>query len=173
MAKSGRKGLYEYWISKEGLLKVEGWARDGATDKIIAKKIGITPATVAEWKKRFPKFAESLKRGKEIVDREVENALLKSAKGYDYEEVESRLDKDTGEMVVVRRTVKHVPASTTAQIFWLKNRKPQDYREKQEVELSGKVDFNTIWGDVGERLVNADKQRADAADKGQDQKESI
>ena len=72
-----RKGKYHDWITKEGLLKIEGWARDGLTDKQIAHNIGITEQTLNNWKKRFPSLFEALKRGKEVIDRQVENALLK------------------------------------------------------------------------------------------------
>lgn len=78
---------YQQWIEPEGLLKVEGWARDGLTDEQIAENIGITAATLYDWKKKFFEFSEALKKGKEVVDRQVENALLKRALGYSYTEV--------------------------------------------------------------------------------------
>lgn len=80
------KGKYKEWLTPEGLLKLEGWARDGLTDKQIAENIGITEQTLNVWKKSYPSFSESLKRGKEVVDRQVENALLKRALGYTYNE---------------------------------------------------------------------------------------
>ena len=80
------KGKYADWITPEGLLKIEGWARDGLIDEQIAQNIGIRATTLYEWKKRFPQFSEALKRGKEIVDIMVENALLKRALGYSYTE---------------------------------------------------------------------------------------
>lgn len=91
------KGKYEYWLSPEGLLKLEGWARDGLIDEQIAKNIGINPATLYEWKKKYSKISESLKKGKEIVDIQVENALLKRALGYSYKEVTKERLIDTGQ----------------------------------------------------------------------------
>lgn len=120
------KGKYEYWLTPEGLIKLEGWARDGLTDEQIAKNMKISPATLYNWKKDHLEILESLKKGKEVVDYEVENALLKRALGYTVKE--EKLTKD-GELVEVE---KEVPGDVTAQIFWLKNRKPDAWRDKPE-----------------------------------------
>ena len=77
------KGKYIDWIEPEGLLKLEGWARDGLVDEQIAQNIGIAASTLYEWKKQYPEISEALKKGKEVVDRQVENALLKRALGYE------------------------------------------------------------------------------------------
>lgn len=131
------KGKYEYWITPEGLLKIEGWARDGLTDAQIAENIGIRAGTLYDWKNRFPDISETLKRGKEVVDRQVENALLKRALGYTYQETtrERALNPDTGEigLTVTKVVTKQVVPDTTAQIFWLKNRKPEIWRDKREI----------------------------------------
>lgn len=144
----GSHGKYGAWIAPEGLLKIQGWARDGLSDKQIAHNIGITQTTLYEWQKRFPELSEALKKGKEVVDREVENALLKRALGYEYDEVtqEPVTDKDTGitEMRVTKRVTKQIVPDVTAQIFWLKNRKPDEFRDKRDVELSGSVDLGSI-----------------------------
>jgi hypothetical protein len=100
------KGKYEKWLKEENLLLLEGWARDGLTDEQIAKNIGITVSTFYEWKKKYSEISESLKKGKEVVDYQVENALLSSA----------------------------LEGNTTAQIFWLKNRRPDKWRDKQKEE---------------------------------------
>lgn len=121
------KRKYEYWLTPEGLIKLEGWARDGLTDEQIAKNIGINRDTLYRWKKAYPDFSDALKRGKEVIDRQVENALLKRALGYTYDEVTF---EDGVEVKCVRKQV--VP-DTTAQIFWLKNRKPEDWRDKREI----------------------------------------
>ena len=121
------KRKYEYWLTPEGLIKLEGWARDGLTDDQIAKNIGINRDTLYRWKKAHSDISDALKRGKEVIDRQVENALLKRALGYTYEEV--TFDGD----VEVKRVVKQVVPDTTAQIFWLKNRKPEDWRDKREI----------------------------------------
>lgn len=120
------KGKYEYWLTPEGLIKLEGWARDGLTDEQIASNMGIRRETLIDWKKKYPNISNTLKRGKEVVDYEVENALLKRALGYTVKE--EKLTKD-GMVVELER---EVPGDVTAQIFWLKNRKPDAWRDKPE-----------------------------------------
>jgi len=133
-----RKGKYHDWITKEGLLKIEGWARDGLTDKQIAHNIGITEQTLNNWKKRFPSLFEALKRGKEVIDRQVENALLKRALGYEYEEIKQIIEKDEKgrDRKRVEKITRHVVPDTAAQIFWLKNRKPHEWRDRREIETN-------------------------------------
>lgn len=118
------KGRYLEWIAEDGLQRIEQWARDGLTEEQIAGNIGICRDTLNEWKKRFPAISDALKRGKAPVDFEVENALLKRACGYEYEE--KRTDA-TGNTVTITR---HVPPDVAAGIFWLKNRRPDRWREK-------------------------------------------
>lgn len=125
------KGKFEYWITEEGLLLIEGWARDGLTDEQIAENIGIKRQTIYDWKKRFPDISDALKKGKEVIDRQVENALLKAALGYEYEE--DGMTKDGH----VRSLKRIAHPNTTALIFWLKNRKPKQWRDKQDIEHSG------------------------------------
>ena len=79
-----KKGKYRDWITEEGLLLIEGWARDGLTDEQIAHNIGIRRETLCVWKNKYPNISNALKKGKEVVDRQVENALLKRALGYEY-----------------------------------------------------------------------------------------
>lgn len=95
-------GKFQYWRSADGLILLQGWARDGLTDAQIAHNCGIRVCTLYDWKNKYPEISDALKKGKEIVDFEVENALLKRAKQGD----------------------------VTAQIFWLKNRRPEKWRDK-------------------------------------------
>jgi transposase-like protein len=140
------KPKYEEWLTEEGLLLIEGWARDGLTDEQISHNMGINPSTLYDWKKKHPKISEALKRGKEVVDRQVENALLKKALGYRYDEVVYEDGKE------VRRITKEVQPDTTALIFWLKNRKPAEWRDKQNIEHSGPdggaIQFISVTPDV-------------------------
>lgn len=115
------------WLEKDKLILLEGWARDGLTDEQIAKNMGIATSTFYEWKKKEKEFSKSLKKGKEVVDFEVENALLKRALGYEYEE-------ETYENgILTKKVKKQVAPDTTAQIFWLKNRQVKKWRDKVEV----------------------------------------
>ena len=145
-------GKYKYWISKEGLMLLEGWARDGLTDKQIANKIGISEKTLYEWKKKYGELCKSLKRGKEVIDRQVENALLKRALGYTYDEITECTDDKgrTSTKVITKQVIPDV----TAQIFWLKNRKPDKWREKRELEVN-----NEQQSSVMNELINSLKQR--------------
>ena len=132
------KGKYAEWLEPDKLLIIEGWARDGLVDEQIAKNIGINPATLYVWKQKYPEFSDALKKGKEVVDREVENALLKRALGYEY--TETKIEREFGEVVKETTTIKQVVPDTTAQIFWLKNRKPAEWRDKQNIEISKPID---------------------------------
>ncbi|QNK89426.1 helix-turn-helix domain-containing protein [Sporosarcina sp. resist] len=150
--KSGSHGKFVEWLKPEGLIKIEGWARDGLTDEQIAGNIGISRSTLNEWKKKYSDISDTLKRGKEVVDRQVENALLKRALGYQYNEVtqEKTWSDDLGiyEMSVTKIVTKEVNPDTTAQIFWLKNRKPKEWRDKQDIEHSGSMDINNPLKDL-------------------------
>ena len=121
-------GKYQQWLEPEGLTLLEGWARDGLTDEQIAGNIGINTSTLYDWKNKFSKISEALKKGKEVVDIQVENALLKRALGYEFQE--TRVEKSDKDGTKIIQTLKHIPADTTAQIFWLKNRRPDKWRDK-------------------------------------------
>ena len=116
------------WLENDKLILLEGWARDGLTDEQIAKNIGINRTTLYDWKKKEVNIADALKKGKEVIDFEVENALLKRALGYEYEE-------ETYENgILTKKVKKQVPPDTTAQIFWLKNRKPNNWKDRVETD---------------------------------------
>lgn len=123
---------------KDKLILVEGWARDGLTDEQIANNLGINVATLYRYKKQHSEFCESLKKGKEVIDFEVENALLKRALGYNYTEktYETNYNETLGRYVktLTKEVTKQVSPDTTALIFWLKNRKPEKWRDKIDVE---------------------------------------
>lgn len=147
----GARGKYAKWLQADNLLRLQAWARDGLSDEQIAHNIGITTTTLYDWKKKYPAFSEALARGKEVVDIEVENALLKRAKGYDYIETTSELiadknAKNKAVMKVTKRVTRHVPPDVKAIVFWLTNRKPE-WRDKQEKELSGNIGINLVVDD--------------------------
>lgn len=95
---------YQEWLENDKLTLLEGWARDGLTEEQIAHNMGIAYSTLREWKKNHPAILAAIKKGKEVVDYEVENALLKSA----------------------------LEGNTAAQIFWLKNRRRDKWKDKPE-----------------------------------------
>lgn len=144
---------------KEKLIFVECWARDGLTDEQIANNLGISTSTFYEYKKNYSEFSESLKRGKEIVDYEVENALLKRALGYEFEEktYETRWDENQGRFreVLTKKVKKEVIPDTTAQIYWLNNRKPKQWRNKRNDEENNNENLNKV-----EQLLSKIKEEA-------------
>lgn len=103
------------WLEQDKLILLEGWARDGLTYEQISNNMGIDVTTLREWRKKEPTISTALKKGREIVDFEVENALLKNA----------------------------LDGNVTAQIFWLKNRKKNQWREKVEYETNND-DLNKV-----------------------------
>lgn len=262
------KGKYQKWLEPENLILIEGWARDGLTDEQIASNMGISRSTLNAWKVKFPDISDTLKKGKEVVDRLVENALLKRALGYEYTETTKEriidtgqkkrhggeseltekdwefsvkyfngkcaycgeytsnptkdhikplhaggeltrnnvipcckrcnsskkdnemlswfqkqpfydtkraqkiydyvdfinslgdlLDEQTGQMVVTKEVTKQVIPDTTAQIFWLKNRKPEEWRDKREVDSKVEVGsdgfLDALKGEVKETFKDA------------------
>lgn len=148
------KGKYQHWLTPEGLTLLEGWARDGLTDEQIAHNMGISAATLYNWKSKYLEIVEALKKGKDVIDREVENALLKRALGFQYDEITLKGGVET------KRVTKMVVPDTTAQIFWLKNRRPDKWRDKPE-ESHGARDAETNAQDdlmraIKEAVGNAD-----------------
>ena len=149
MSKKKGNGKYHDWITEEGLQKIEEWARKGLTDEQISHNIGIHPSTLYDWQNRFPEITEALKRGKEVVDQAVENALLKRALGYEYEEVKEITEgNEKGrDRKRIEKTIKHVVPDVTAQIFWLKNRKPNEWRDKKDLDVAVNKSLEDFFGD--------------------------
>lgn len=130
------------WLTEEGLIQLEAWARLGLSDVQIAHNMGIHPSTLYEYYQQFQEISEAIKRGKAVADYEVENALYKSARGFEYDEVTYEIDRETGKQVEIKRVTKTMPPSNTAQIFWLCNRKPLEWRQKQQVEVAQEKPFD-------------------------------
>lgn len=139
------KSKAEKWLEPDGLLRIEGWARDGLTEEQIAKNMGVSRSTLSDYKVKYPDILRAIKNSKEVADREVENALFNKATGYtvklkkpmkvrhvEYDEVSGCKVAEYERIEYIEEEV-HVPADTTAQIFWLKNRKPNEWRDKVTV----------------------------------------
>jgi len=111
-------------------------AREGRTDVEIADLLGLSERVIYNWKKRYPAFVQALNAGKSPVDDSVENALLKRALGFEVEDTKviGRSDGHGGvKAEKVEKTKKQVSPDTTACIFWLKNRRPGVWRDRQEI----------------------------------------
>lgn len=102
------KSKVDKWLTPEGLTLIQGWARDGLVNEQIAHNMGISAGCLYEYIKKYDEINEALKKGKEVVDYEVENALIKAA----------------------------LDGNTTAQIFFLKNRRPDKWRDKRDVDVT-------------------------------------
>ena len=124
----GRPTAYK----KEYVAQAEKLCALGATDREIAAFFGVTEATVNRWKIAHPDFCASIKVGKDAADERVVQSLYRKAIGYSFDS--EKIFQNAGE-VVRAPTIEHVPPSDTAAIFWLKNRRKQDWRDKSEVEL--------------------------------------
>lgn len=116
---AGRKPIkISELLTPENKLRIQGWCRDGLIEKQIYKNLGISKNTFYRLKKESQEFRDLLKESKDVADREVENALFKSATGF------------------VGPDEKYYPPNTTAQIFWLKNRKHDEWRDKRETDVN-------------------------------------
>lgn len=113
----------------------------GATDKDLSDFFGASEQTINAWKQQHPEFLESLKSGKIEADAVIAQKLFHRAKGYEHEE--DYITQYQGEPIIVP-TVKHYPPDTTAAIFWLKNRQPDKWRDKQEREITGHMTFEQL-----------------------------
>lgn len=135
-------GKYRDWLTEDGLAQIEQWAREGLTDELIARKMGINPATLYKWQNSYGEISEALKKGKAPVDIQVENALLKRALGYDYEETVTEVVEmpDGSKRRHIKKTTKQVVPDVTAQIYWLNNRRPDRWRNKAVADNSGTLD---------------------------------
>jgi len=106
----------------------------GAIDREIADFFDVAESTLYLWKLEHPEFSEALKRGKEAADDRVERSLYHRAIGYSHDSVKMF---QAGGVVISEPFVEHYPPDTTAAIFWLKNRRPAQWRDKVQQELSG------------------------------------
>lgn len=104
----------------------------GATDAKLAEFFDVSEQTINAWKKKHPKFLESIKRGKQIADAEVANSLFQRAVGYSHPEV--KIATMNGEITDEKEYTKHYAPDPTAAIFWLKNRQPDEWRDKQQLD---------------------------------------
>ena len=133
----GARGKYQKWLEPENLILIQGWRRDGLSDKQVARNIGINQATLYDWLKKYDKFAEAYKKGTETSTYEVENALYKAACGYDATEAETILttSPDGLETKQVRKKLRHIPPNVGAICFILKNRRPEKWQDRRDVKL--------------------------------------
>lgn len=164
---------YKKWLEPDNLTRLRSWARDGLTNEQIAKKIGVRRQTISEWSKKYPDIADALKKGKEVVDSEIEDSLISVMKKHTITTTQYKMVKkddfnlkaerskfaniykldhpnatkneiliataenvDVYEKIPVSKTVTEVDPNTSAIIFWLKNRRPDVYRDQTFQKLN-------------------------------------
>nr|DAJ35220.1 MAG TPA: terminase small subunit [Caudoviricetes sp.] len=140
------KSKYETDV-KPRLVEIEAWKRDGLTDEQIYINLGISKQSFYKYKEKYVDFFDSLKKGKEVADIEVENALFKRAIGYKYKEVIKEVKEIDGKKTTyVKEVIKEMPGDVGAQIFWLKNRKSSKWKDKQDIDIEDNNVSITIQG---------------------------
>lgn len=142
-------------VSKK-LMLVEKWARDGLTEEEIFKNLGISKTTGNDYKNRYPEFLNAISNGKEVIITKIENALVKRALGYEYEEIKTYIKKGPDGQIVAQyteKTVKHQPADVKAANILLMNKDPEHYTrdraaldlKKEELELRKQIEEARSW----------------------------
>lgn len=140
------KSKYETDV-KPRLIEIEAWKRDGLTDEQIFKNLGISRDTFYKYKEKYSDFSEAIKKGKEVADIEVENALFKRAIGYKYKEVIKEVKEIDGKKsTYIKEVIKEMAGDVAAQIFWLKNRKSSKWKDKQDIDIEDNNVSITING---------------------------
>ena len=138
---------FKEWYSEENIAKLEEWVSKGLTEAEIAHNIGIARQSFWDWKRKHTDLLDILKKGKQVADQIVENALFKRANGYsvDEEQITYGINENGEQVVLQKKTVKkYIPPDTTAQIFWLKNRKPDIWKDKRDVDVGANENIETI-----------------------------
>ena len=144
--KRGRKSEYRIEYADQALKL----CLLGATDKELSEFFYVSEQTLNKWKKDYPEFLESLKKGKNIADANVASRLYNRAIGYNCKA--TKFATSNGKITDSKEFIEHYPPDTTAAIFWLKNRQPEKWRDKKE------VDANVNLGDELESLTDEQLQ---------------
>jgi len=158
--KLGRKTKYDTHVLPKFRL-IEAWCRDGATDEVIYKKLQISKDSFYEYKKKYPEFSDLLKTSKEDTDVQVENALLKRALGFKEKvtkPMKIKVDRDSEKIVYVEEE-SYYPPDTTAQIFWLKNRKQDTWRNNDKIEIT--PESNEMLKSISVQINNKANEKKD------------
>jgi len=128
-------------FKKEFVEQARKLAALGATDREAAEFFNVAESTLYLWKHTQPEFSEALKVGKESADARVEQSLYRRALGYSHDSMKMHVVDGA---VSITPYVEHYAPDTTAAIFWLKNRKPDQWRDKQEIEHSASGDLAAL-----------------------------
>ncbi len=105
----------------------------GATDKDLADFFGVCEKTINNWKEQHPDFLQSIKEGKEIADATVADSLFKRSTGYSHDAI--HFSQSDG-FVTETPYIKHYPPDSVAAMFWLKNRRPKDWMDRKQMDVT-------------------------------------
>lgn len=158
----------DFWLTEDGLILIKGWARTCTYKKEIAEKMGISDTCLNKWCETYPEIDEAVKQSREVVDFMVENAILKAALGYKTKEVKvtvGKVVKNGAEFELLKETVtREVPPNVNAGIFWLNNRKFDDWKRNRDkvVEIDPDDQQVTIT------IQRGNKGRVEIEDDGED-----
>jgi len=162
---AGVPGKYASHVQPR-LFEIENWCREGLIEEEISKRLGISLASLQNYKNKYPELKKALKDGKEIADYRVENALYKRATGYKYKEVtkERKYDKKNGqyEIVVTKEVEKEIPPDPTSIIWWLKNRKPDKWKDKIDLNVDGSLDVNNKFSYMTDEEIDNEIKKMEA-----------
>lgn len=138
----------DYWLTEDGLILLEGWARNSTTKTEIADRMGITLPTLLRWCDEYDEINRAVNSTREVVDFMVENALLKAALGYKTKEIKVTVGKKVinGEVVELLKetTTKEVPPNVNAATLWLNNRKFDDWKRNRDKVVEVDPDDNQV-----------------------------
>lgn len=158
------------FTDKQNILRIEGWARDGLDDKQIAANIGYNETYFSELKGKIPELSEALKKGRAPLDVLVESTLYRKSIGMKIKVQQAIKVKDVyyddqgrrcqTERVEIVDLDQEVPPDTTAGIFWLKNRKPEQWNRQPD-----KVDVTTNGKDITGSISVEDWIKSKASEK--------
>lgn len=152
-----------YWLGEDGIELINDWRRRGLSVKAIAEdKIGVAQTTLVKWRQQSPALDKALTVTEDLVDGQVEGALLRRALGYDYFEETWAPDPDTGREVLTRRVKKHVPADVKAIAMWLFNRRGDAWRSMQPQLPADDGDIIDVKNVLVQIEEAADGDKADA-----------
>lgn len=140
--KAGKQGRPTKYSKKHHLILAQALGELGLIDTQIAERMGVTEQTLNNWKKKHPDFKKALNNGKAVVDREVENSLLSLTRERETSETETIVKTNKQGQPIkgdtrIKRTIKKLIPSASACIFWLKNRRPDQWRDTQHINHGG------------------------------------
>jgi hypothetical protein len=160
MAKRGRPSSYKSEFPE----LARKFCMLGATNDDLATMFGVSISTIDNWIAEKPEFLGAVKEGREIADATVAEKLFHRATGYSHEAVKIFNDRESG--VTEVPYIEHYPPDTAAAIFWLKNRRRQDWRDKVEVEATHRHDPDSYSDEELAEIVAGRGGRRAAAPKG-------